>query len=195
MNRRRNPVAKAAVALVGIITGIFYIASASYAQQNQQPEEGSLQQRTDEEIRAVKNLDTIALNRLSAIQKTLARAIQHLEAGHQQEALKELRQAQTSLETVRQSLGKQVEPPIVNARCPIMGSRINTTKVSASLTRMYDGRRVAFCCAGCPGTWDQLDDAQKAAKLTSAIGGSQRSQVQPQKAPARPQRHGASHGH
>ena len=195
MNSGKNPVVKLAVVLICLVAGISYVAAGSYAQQNKQPEEGSLPQRTDEEIRAVENLDTIDSNRLSAIQKMLARAIQHLEAGHQQEALKELRQAQTSLETVRQSLGKHVEPPIVNARCPIMGSRINTTRVSASLTRMYDGRRVAFCCAGCPGTWDQLDDAQKAAKLKSAIAEPQRSRVQPRKTPARPQQHGASHGH
>ena len=29
----------------------------------------------------------------------------------------------------------------------------------------YKGRKVAFCCAGCPSTWDKLSDPQKQAKV------------------------------
>ena len=43
---------------------------------------------------------------------------------------------------------------------------IDPAKVSSKLTRMYKGQKVAFCCAGCPATWDKLTDADKQTKLT-----------------------------
>jgi len=49
---------------------------------------------------------------------------------------------------------------MVNARCPIMGG-----KPTAALTRDYNGQKVGFCCAMCPGQWDKLTNAQKDAKL------------------------------
>jgi hypothetical protein len=48
----------------------------------------------------------------------------------------------------------------VNARCPIMGG-----KPTEALTRDYNGQKVGFCCAMCPGQWDKLSDADKAARL------------------------------
>ena len=53
----------------------------------------------------------------------------------------------------------------VNIRCPIMGTPIDPAKVPDSLTREYKGKKVAFCCAGCPVAWDELSDAEKDAKL------------------------------
>ncbi|MCE5277837.1 MAG: hypothetical protein ABFD92_03620 [Planctomycetaceae bacterium] len=52
-----------------------------------------------------------------------------------------------------------------NDRCPIMGGEIEADKVPASLVRDYKGKKVAFCCGGCPAQWDNLSDAQKDAKL------------------------------
>ncbi|MCE5327808.1 MAG: hypothetical protein LLG01_15485 [Planctomycetaceae bacterium] len=56
----------------------------------------------------------------------------------------------------------------VNERCPIMGSTIDPDKVPASLVRDYKGKKVAFCCGGCPGQWDKLSDVQKDEKLRAA---------------------------
>ncbi len=56
-------------------------------------------------------------------------------------------------------------PAYVNTKCPIMGSEINPAKVTADLTRVYKGQKVAFCCGGCPAAWDKLTDAEKDAKL------------------------------
>jgi len=58
---------------------------------------------------------------------------------------------------------------VVNARCPIMGTKLNRDKVPASLTRTFQGQKVGFCCGGCPGKWDSLSDEQKAAKLKAAM--------------------------
>ncbi len=195
MNGDKHRIPRAGVIFMTIAAGIFVVAAGGYAQQHGDRGPGSLQQTTSVGKQAVEGLDTIYAKKVPAVQEVLARAIQHLEAGRQQEALKELRRAQSSLEAVRQALGKHVEPSIVNDRCPIMGSRISADKVPANLTRMFNGQKVAFCCAGCPNAWDQLDDAQKTAKLASVMAGPQKGAVPLRKTPAEPQQNGVSHTH
>ncbi len=53
----------------------------------------------------------------------------------------------------------------VNARCPMMENKIDPEKVTKELTRTYKGKKIGFCCAGCPTAWDKLSDTEKAAKL------------------------------
>jgi len=53
----------------------------------------------------------------------------------------------------------------VNTHCPIMGSPIDPGSVPAGLTREFRGKKVGFCCGGCPAAWDKLTDEQKQAKL------------------------------
>jgi hypothetical protein len=195
MNGDKRRVLRVGGILISVAAGILYVAAGGYAQQHQHSGQGSLQQETSVEKQATEGLDTIYSKRLPSVQEALARAIQYLEAGHQQEALKELKQAQSSLEAARQALGKHVEPVIANDRCPIMGSKISADEVSADLTRIYNGKKVAFCCAGCPNTWDQLDDAQKTAKLTRVIARPKQSIAPAKRLPAEPQQHGTSCGH
>ena len=108
---------------------------------------------------------TIDAKQLSAIQEAVVRAIGHLEAGHQQDALKELKQIQSSLESLRQVLDKNAAPSFVNDRCPILGTPIDSAKVPAALIRVHEGHKVAFCCTGCPQAWDRLGNPEKTAKL------------------------------
>jgi hypothetical protein len=166
MNRASHYALKVApipafVALIG-----FCIAGVSYAQhQHMMP--GSAMPQTGETKPAKENtsLQTIYAQRLPALQETVKRAIQHLEAGHHQEALNEMRQIQSALVALHQALGQQVGPRFLNDRCPIRGARIDLDKVPAALTRVYGQGQVAFCCAGCPDQWDRLTDAQKVAQL------------------------------
>ena len=58
---------------------------------------------------------------------------------------------------------------VVNARCPIMGGKLDRDNVPASLTRTFNGQKVGFCCGGCPPKWDKLSDEQKAAKLKAVM--------------------------
>jgi len=185
MNRARHYTAKvgavsATVALIG-----FCIAGASYAQHSGMMH-GSAPQQTRQvtpptaspspqaaQSKEGPSLHVIHAKQLPAIQEAVAQAIQHLEAGHQQEALAELRQIKVSLETLRQALGKQVGPLFLNDRCPIMGTKINADRVPAELTRVYGQSKVAFCCGGCPAQWDRLTEPQKAAKLKTVAVGSQ----------------------
>jgi hypothetical protein len=59
--------------------------------------------------------------------------------------------------------------PFANVRCPIMGSKIDPTKVPPALVREYKGQKIAFCCAMCPPRWDKLTPEQKDAKLKAAM--------------------------
>ena len=60
--------------------------------------------------------------------------------------------------------------PAVNTQCPMMGSEIDPENVPESLTREFHGRKIGFCCAGCPAGWDTLSDEQKQVKLDKAGG-------------------------
>jgi hypothetical protein len=144
----------------------FCIAGVSYAQ-HQHTMPGSAMQQTAKTKPAKEDasLQTIYSQRLPALQETVKRAIQHLEAGHHQEALNEMRQVQSALVALQHALGQQVGPRFLNDRCPIQGARIDPDKVPAALTRVYGQGQVAFCCAGCPDQWDRLTEAQKAAQL------------------------------
>ena len=55
----------------------------------------------------------------------------------------------------------------VNAKCPLMGGKINPAKVSTDLVREFDGKKVGFCCAKCLPKWDKLSDDDKKAKLAA----------------------------
>lgn len=61
-------------------------------------------------------------------------------------------------------------PAWANVTCPMMGSPIDPKNVSPELVRVFEGKRVAFCCGGCPTAWDKLSEAQKRAKLREASG-------------------------
>jgi len=100
----------------------------------------------------------LALKSLEALKKAI-------EAGHKEHALMELKKAQGLLALVHQTLGQHVKPAFANTACPIMGSKINTSKLPASLMREFNGQKVGFCCAGCPAQWDKLSETQKHAKL------------------------------
>lgn len=97
---------------------------------------------------------------------SIGEAVKAIQSGDRQTELAELSKALDKLITVYKALGTQVKPQFANnLRCPIMGSPINLEMVGESLTRDYNGRKVAFCCAGCPSAWDKLSDAEKQAKV------------------------------
>ncbi len=57
----------------------------------------------------------------------------------------------------------------LNSLCPIMGSKIDPAKVPPDLVRRFKGKKVAFCCAGCPVAWDKLShEERRAARAATA---------------------------
>ena len=111
------------------------------------------------------SLEKIHSEHLPMVFLSIDKATKAVESGDKKMALAELHKAQKMLVTIYGALGKQVKPQFANNRCPIMGSPINPSKVTKNLVRTYMGQKVAFCCAGCPSTWDKLTNAQKQAKL------------------------------
>ena len=111
------------------------------------------------------SLDMIHSRELPIAILSIDKAAKAVESGDNKTALAELNKAQKMLITIYGALGKHVKPQFANKRCPIMGSPINPEKVATNLIRDYKGQKVAFCCAGCPSTWDKLTDTQKQAKL------------------------------
>jgi hypothetical protein len=62
---------------------------------------------------------------------------------------------------------------VVNARCPIMGNRIDPNGVPENLTVEWQGKTIGFCCAACPPRWEDLSDEEKQQKLAQATADSQ----------------------
>ena len=73
-----------------------------------------------------------------------------------------------SQKSAEAATAKATPQGIVNAKCPIMGGKVDPN-APEGLTRIYKGQKIGFCCGGCPGTWDKLTDQQKDAKL-QAVG-------------------------
>ncbi len=111
-------------------------------------------------------LGKIHSEHLPMVMLSIDKAKKAVESDDKKTALAELHKAQKMLVTIYGALGKHVKPQFANNHCPIMGSPINSEKVTKNLIRDYKGQKVAFCCAGCPSAWDKLTDTQKQAKLT-----------------------------
>jgi hypothetical protein len=66
-------------------------------------------------------------------------------------------------------MGQAEADKVVNARCPIMGNKIDPGNVPDDLTREWKGKKIGFCCAACPPKWDKLSDEEKQEKLDAAM--------------------------
>lgn len=114
---------------------------------------------------------------VAKLNDSLAAALKAAKAGDAKTAATEIAKAQQLLAGMQKRMAsrKPVAGPegktgkIVNARCPIMGSKVNPDKIPAKLIREFNGKKVGFCCGGCPAAWDKLADSAKAAKLKGAM--------------------------
>ena len=61
---------------------------------------------------------------------------------------------------------------VINTQCPIMGGKVDPATVPANLVREFGGKKIGFCCAGCPPKWDLLTDDKKT-KIVALFGGSE----------------------
>jgi len=111
------------------------------------------------------SLEKIHTENLPIVMLSVDKAVRAIESGDKKTALAELHKARKMLIAIYGAIGTHLKPQFANNRCPIMGSPINPEKVTKNLVRDYMGQKVAFCCAGCPSTWDKLPNALKQAKL------------------------------
>ena len=61
---------------------------------------------------------------------------------------------------------------VINTKCPIMGGKVDPATVPPNLVREFGGKKIGFCCAGCPPKWDALADEKKA-KIVALFTGSE----------------------
>ena len=110
---------------------------------------------------------------LAQVKDAIESARAAVEKGDTATALTHLDKAHKMVTTMHQRMAATATPAptFVNARCPMMGSKIDPAKVPESLTREHKGRKVAFCCGGCPGAWDKLTNDQKQEKLDKVLIG------------------------
>jgi len=109
-----------------------------------------------------------ALARLAGTLKAIDAAAEAVKAGKKDEALARLAEARKTVSEMHAGLAAHAKPVkgiAANVRCPIMGGKLNWPKITAKLTREYNGKTVGFCCGGCPARWDKLTDKQKDAAL------------------------------
>ncbi len=166
MNKRR-------LATIVIVIGIAAIAgtTATYALAQarvgtvQHGQMGKMNMKQSSIIAGTLSLEKIHTENLPIVILSIDKAAKAIESGDNKTALAELHKARKMLIAIYGAIGTHLKPQFANNRCPIMGSPINPEKVAANLIRDYKGQKVAFCCAGCPSTWDKLTDAQKQAKL------------------------------
>jgi len=103
---------------------------------------------------------------LSAALKAIDTATQAVASGNKAAALAALKIARAKVQATRDAVQRALPAPrYANTRCPMMGSKIDPSKVAPNLVREFKGQKVAFCCGGCPAAWDKLADADKGDKL------------------------------
>jgi hypothetical protein len=167
MNRKRlaTVIIIGAVAVVGVILPRA-LAQAGHGTDHSGHMSGmNMKQPAKVEVLSLENIHS---KHVPMALMSIDKAKKALESGDRRTALAELNKAQAMLISIHGALGKHVKPQFANNLCPIMGSPINPDKVTKNLIRDYQGQKVAFCCAGCPATWDKLNDAEKNTKLAKA---------------------------
>ena len=114
------------------------------------------------------SMQEMCMKRLGGVIKAIDKAVKAVEAGDKDTALAELAEAKKLVLACQKAKSEMCKGKIVNARCPMMGTKLDPSKVTASLTRTHKGKKVGFCCGGCPIAWDKLSDQQKQEKLDKA---------------------------
>ncbi len=102
-------------------------------------------------------------NRLQDAIKAMDAAIEAINKDDKDAALANIKKARKLVAASREAMLQMGRP--VNARCPIMGSKPVPDNVPENLTRTYMGKKIGFCCAGCPTAWDKLSKEEQADKL------------------------------
>lgn len=88
---------------------------------------------------------------------------------------------------------KEGDWKVVNPRCPMKGRKLDRDDIPKRLTREWKGRRIGFCCEGCPKAWDKLSADRKERKLKKAMAAPHRRRDGDSRREERGRRRGRSH--
>ncbi|NIA20398.1 MAG: hypothetical protein GWP05_00155 [Anaerolineaceae bacterium] len=111
------------------------------------------------------SMQKMHMMRMGEVLGAIDKATKAVEAGDKTTALAELKKVRQLVVACRQAMSQR----LVNAFCPIMGDKLDLNKVTAKRTRMFEGKRVGFCCNNCPAAWDKLSAEEKAKKLAPSL--------------------------
>lgn len=109
--------------------------------------------------------------RLEKIEKLIDDASAAIGKGHKDHALGKLKAAKTLIAECRKMMASGATKKIANAVCPIMGLKLDLSKVTPSMTREFKGKQIGLCCAKCLAAWDKLSDTDKTKKLHASAAG------------------------
>ena len=116
----------------------------------------------------------LCVKTLEEVIRAIDAAKKAIDAGDKAKALEQLAKARKLVATSHKAMlaathkAASATGAIANTRCPIMGSKLDPSKVPANLTRVYEGKKIGFCCGGCPAKWDKLSETQRKEKLMKA---------------------------
>ena len=170
MNKRKLTTI-VSIAGIGVIVAAFSIAQAGSCSCCSKPGQKPQIDMKKPVTPGTMSLEKIHSEHLPMVSGSIEKAIKAIEAGDSKTALAELREANNILININDAIAAHTKPVFANVRCPIMGSTIAADKVTKELIREYKGRKIAFCCRGCPAVWDKLADAEKSDKLANTEAG------------------------
>jgi hypothetical protein len=113
--------------------------------------------------------------KVEALSKALDEAKKAADSGDAKAAATAINKASALLKEAQESMNKMMAgtapatAAVVNARCPMTGEKIDSSKVTMDLVATYKGQKIGFCCGGCPEAWAKLSDADKDKKLAEAM--------------------------
>lgn len=149
-----------AAASICLVAAVFAVSNqASYAQPAPTTQPAACPMKGDANCPCMKDVES-ALAALAEARKAVDSGDAKAASAAIDKAVATLKQMQANMQS--ESAAQQ---KVCNTRCPIMGLPIDPAKVPENLTRMYNGKKVGFCCPMCPAKWDKLSDQEKQAKL------------------------------
>ena len=173
MNKSTKKLAGLAVAVfsIGALLSIPLLAEDDHKQHGMHTEGAAATAPAKQHSMQEKHrlMQGMCVKKLDQAIKAIDAATKAGEAGHKATALAELKKARGLIVSCRKTLSEMGKGRFVNVRCPILGTKLEPEKVPQNLTRTYMGKKVGFCCAGCPEQWDKLSPEEKASKLGKVL--------------------------
>ncbi len=150
---------------IGVVSIVAFLSIPVYAEKKHQGHKMKMATATAPSKAGRHNVHEMHMKKLSQAMKAIDKAVKSIEADNKDKALAELAEAKKLVAACHLGMSQIGKGKIVNARCPIMGSKLDPNRVPEKLTRTYMGKKVGFCCGGCPAAWDKLSKTEKAEKL------------------------------
>ena len=157
---------------IGFVSIVALLSIPIFAEEKQQGRKKMHMAATSASVPAGEHsMHKMHVKKLGEALKAIDKAVEAVKAGNRDKALAELDKAKQLVAACNKAMLKMCKGKgkIVNVLCPIMGTKLDPSKVPAKLTRIYEGKKIGFCCAGCPGAWDKLSDQQKREKLGKVV--------------------------